>query len=191
MSPPATPRDHTPRDHAATSDAASDAAPSDTGKAPGRWVEIEFECLPLRTVTRTDIPVDASPKYEQYVLRVKAAIEKHGVHNSYYLNDGHCTFHLTNDPQRGMVRYAFEGAVLTDAEDRKTIACDLTIRLAQESCPWLTEPLVELLCESVRQAVRVEFDRYIQAGDLEKTRQRIEQIQAAAEASGGFIGMYL
>lgn len=157
----------------------------------GRWVEIEFDCLPLRTVTRTDIPVDASPKYEQYVLRVKAAIEKHGVHNSYFLNDGSCTFHLTNDPKRGMVRYAVEGVVLTDPSDQKTTGCDLAVRLAAETCPWLTEPIVDFLAESVRQAMLTEFDRYIHAGDLDKTRQRIQQIQAETDASGGFIGMYL
>ncbi len=28
-----------------------------------RWVEITFDCLPLRTITRFDIPLDASPKY--------------------------------------------------------------------------------------------------------------------------------
>ncbi len=159
--------------------------------ADGQWVEIEFDCLPLRTVTRVDIPVDASPAYEQFVLRVKAALEKHGAHNAYYLYSASCTFHLTNDPQNGMVRYAVEGVVLTDTEDQRTRACDLTIRLERETCAWLTEPSVEFLSESVKYAVMVEFDRYIRAGDLEKTRQRIEKVQAETEASGGFIGMYL
>ena len=27
-----------------------------------RWVEISFDCLPLRSVGRLDIPMDASPK---------------------------------------------------------------------------------------------------------------------------------
>lgn len=164
-----------------------DAAPA----ASGQWVEIEFDCLPLRSVTRIDVPVDASPAYEQFVLRVKAALEKHGTHNAYYLYSASCTFHLTNDPQTGMVRYAVEGVVLTDVDDQKTRACDLTIRLERETCPWLTEPIVEFLAESVKHALTVEFDRYILAGDLEKTRQRIEKVQAEAEASGGFIGMYL
>ena len=57
---------------------------SSTETAYGRWVEIEFDCLPLRTVQRVDAPMDASPKYEQFVLRVKEAIETHGVHNTYY-----------------------------------------------------------------------------------------------------------
>jgi hypothetical protein len=159
--------------------------------AGGQWVEIEFDCLPLRTVTRVDVPVDASPVYEQFVLRVKAALEKHGSHNAYYLYSASCTFYLTNEPNNGMVRYAVEGVVLTDVDDKKTRACDLTIRLERETCSWLTEPIVEFLSESVKHAMMVEFDRYIQAGDLEKTRQRIEKMQAEAEAAGGFIGMYL
>jgi hypothetical protein len=157
----------------------------------GHWVEIEFDCLPLRTVTRLDVPVDASPTYEQFVLRVKSAIEKHGTHNSYYLYSAKCTFHLTNDPQNGMVRYSVEGVVLTDDSDQKSRACDFTIRLDGETCSWLTEPIVDFLAESVKHAMMAEFDRYILAGDLEKTRQRIEKIQAEAEAAGGFIGMYL
>jgi hypothetical protein len=159
--------------------------------AAGQWVEIDFDCLPLRTVTRLDVPVDASPAYEQFVLRVKAAIEKHGTHNAYYLYSASCTFHLTNDPQNGMVRYGVEGVVLTDDSDQKSRACDFTIRLDRETCPWLTEPIVDFLAESVKHAMMAEFDRYILAGDLEKTRRRIEKIQAEAEAAGGFIGMYL
>jgi hypothetical protein len=30
-----------------------------------RYVEIVFDCLPLRSVGRLDIPIDASPKYRQ------------------------------------------------------------------------------------------------------------------------------
>lgn len=159
--------------------------------AEGRWVDVEFDCLPLRSVTRVDVPFDASPAYEQFVLRVKAALEKHGAHNAYYLYSASCTFHLTNDPQQGMVRYSVEGVVLTDTEDRKSRGCDLTVSLAEETCPWLTEPIVDFLAESVRHAVMVEFDRYILAGDLEKTRMRIERVRAEAEATGGFIGMHL
>ncbi|QEG39139.1 hypothetical protein [Roseimaritima ulvae] len=157
----------------------------------GNWVEIEFDCLPLRTVTRLDVPVDASPKYEQFVLRVKEAINKHGTLNTYYLYQAHCTYHLTNDPQRGMVRFSFEGTVLTDQQDRHSKQGDLIVSLDQETCAWLTEPMVEYLSESVRQAVLVEFDRYIEAGDLEQTKQRIAKQQAESDEAGGFVGMYL
>jgi len=125
------------------------------------------------------------------VLRVKAAIEKHGSHNAYYLSAASCTFHLTNDPKVGTVRYAVEGVVLTNTEDLKTRAADLNVRLDGETCPWLTEPIVDFLAESVRHAMLVEFDRYIEAGDLRRTQERIEKLQAETDHSGGFVGMYL
>jgi uncharacterized protein (UPF0335 family) len=43
----------------------------------------------------------------------------------------------------------------------------------------------------VRQAVRVEFDRYIAAGDLRRTIDRIERCRAESDARGGFLGMGL
>lgn len=157
----------------------------------GRWVEIEFDCLPLRSVTRLDVPLDASPVYEQFVLRVKDALEKHGSHNSYYLHRGRCEFHLTNANEQGRVSFTFEGVVLTDEKDLVTRSLDLSIHLEQETCSWLTEPSVGFLVESVRQAVLVEFNRYIEAGDLEKARQRVESIQSQVDRDEGFLGMYL
>jgi len=156
-----------------------------------RWVEIEFDCLPLRSVTRLDVPLDASPVYEQFILRVKHALDKHGSHNSYYLHRGHCEFHLTNAADQGRVAFAFEGTVLTDQKDLITRSLDLTIQLEQETCSWLTEPSVSFLVESVRQAVVVEFNRYIEAGDLEKAQQRVEAIQKQSDQGEGFLGMYL
>lgn len=157
----------------------------------GQWVEIEFECLPLRSVTRLDVPVDASPAYEQFVLRVKAAMSKHGSHNTYYLHRGTCAYHLTNDPGFGEIVFAFEGTVMTDEKDRQTKAVDVTVSLERETCGWLNEPMVDFLSESVQRAVLVEFNRYIEAGDLEKTEQRIKAVQAQSDSADGFVGMYL
>lgn len=157
----------------------------------GQWVEIEFDCLPLRSITRLDVPVDASPAYEQFVLRVKAAMSKHGSHNTYYLHRGSCTYHLTNDPSRGTVCFDFEGTVMTGPSDRRTKAVDIAVKLRGETCAWLSEPVVGFLAESVQHALLVEFDRYIEAGDLEKTEQRIKAVQQQSDAAEGFVGMYL
>jgi len=157
----------------------------------GRWVEIEFDCLPLRSVTRLDVPVDASPAYEQFVLRVKAAMSKHGSHNTYYLHRGTCAFYLTNDPAHGKVQFAFEGTVMTDESDRCTKAVDINVKLKGETCGWLSEPIVGFLAESVQHALLVEFNRYIDAGDLEKTQQRIKAVQEQSDSAEGFVGMYL
>jgi hypothetical protein len=156
-----------------------------------RWVQIEFDCLPLRSVGRLDIPIDASPKYRAFCERVKAAFEKHGAHNSYYLHNARCEFHLTNDPNQGMLEFRFEGVVLTDDQDLHAMHADLEVELLGETCNWLTEPVVRWFQETVSRAVLVEFNRFIEAGDLEQTRQRIEKLQAASEESGGLLGMYL
>lgn len=156
-----------------------------------RWVEIEFDCLPLRMVGRLDVPLDASPKYRAFCERVKAAIARHGSHNSYYLYNARCVYHLVNHPDVGMIEFRFEGVALTDAEDLRTETCDLTVELQGESCDWLTEPVVAWFAETVPRSVRAEFDRYIEAGSLEKAKERIEKIQAASDEAGGYLGMFL
>ena len=156
-----------------------------------RWVEIVFDCLPLRSIGRLDVPIDASPQYQAFCQRVKSAIDTHGSFNSYYLYNAKCTYHLTNDETVGMVQFRFEGTLMTDQADERTARCDLDVELLRETCDWLNEPVVAWLRESVKHAVSVEFDRFIEAGDLEQTRQRIEQLQAASDDAGGFLGMYL
>lgn len=156
-----------------------------------RWVDIEFDCLPLRTVSRVDVPIDASPKLEAKMLRIKAAIEKHGTLNSYFLHNACCKFHFTNDPMLGTVEFEFDGVVLTDNTDLRARSVDLHVVLTKETCPWIHQAIVDWLAESVQRSVLVEFDRYIQAGDLARTVQRVEQIQQASDEAGGFVGMYL
>ncbi len=155
------------------------------------YVDVAFSCLPLRSLGRRDIPLDASPSFRARCQRILAAVDKHGSYHAYYLYDARCTFHLTNDPQQGMLCFQFEGTVLTDADDQTCAATDLEVQLAGETCPWLTEPVVAWFAQTVDEAVRVEFQRYIAAGDLDQAKQRADRIQAAADASSGFLGMYL
>lgn len=155
------------------------------------WVEISFDCLPLRSVGRIDIPLDASPNYRARCERIAAAIKKHGRHNAYYVYNAQCQFHFTNDAQIGSVCFQFEGTVMTDASDTKAQQVDLQVELSWENCEWLNEPIVQWLSETVRHAAQVEFDRYIQAGDLSKTQQRVDELQQQLDQSDGFLGMYL
>jgi hypothetical protein len=159
--------------------------------ASNRWVEIVFDCMPLRTVPRLDVPLDASPKLAQKMLRVKAAINKHGTVNSYFLHNATCSFHLTNDPLQGMLQFSFEGVILTDAKDLEARSCDLVVELQKETCSWINQAVVDWLSETVQKAVLVEFNRYIDDGDLSKTVERIRLLEKANEESGGFVGMYL
>ena len=152
-------------------------------------IEIAFDCLPLRSIPRFDVPLDASAEFRALCQRIKQATEKHGLHNTYYLHNGRCRFQLTNDPQIGMLEFQFEGTVLTDPQDQKTLGADLQVELAGETCDWLTSPVVAWFRDTVRRAVLVEFDRYIAAGDLERTVARMEKLQAASDAQGGFLGM--
>ncbi len=156
-----------------------------------RWVDISFDCLPLRTISRFDVPLDASPKYQAFCERVKQAVDKHGSHNAYYLYHAKCIYHLVNHHELGMLEFSFEGVALTDASDAKTERCDLHVELIRETCDWLTEPIVKWFTETVTHSVAVEFDRYIEAGDLEEAKRRIEKIQATSDQAGGFVGMYL
>ena len=156
-----------------------------------RWVDISFDCLPLRSVTRLDVPLDASPVYEEFCNAVKAAIAKHGNHNTYFLHNARCIYHLTNDDEWGTLGFKFRGTVLTDADDLKTKTCDLEVELVRETCEWLTSPIVKWFTETVSRSVAVEFDRYIHAGCLQQAKERIEKIQAASDDADGFVGMYL
>lgn len=154
-------------------------------------VAISFDCTPLRSVSNTVIPPDASPAFRGRLERVQQAIARHGTRNTYYLTNGTCTFQFTNDPAAGWVRFAIEGTVLTDEADTRTVGSDLTVRLDKETCDWLTQPAVEWLSITVRHAVETEFDRYIAAGDLDRARERLAREQAASDSSGGFLGMNL
>lgn len=156
-----------------------------------RWVEITFDCLPLRNAVHLRAPEDASPKLEEKFARMQHAVAAHGTHNTYYLHNALCKFHLTNDPSLGVVCFAFEGTLFTDAQDCKSIRSDLLVELREENCSWLNQQVVAWLAESVHRAVLVEFDRYIAAGDLEKVRARLAALEKSVDESGGYIGMYL
>jgi hypothetical protein len=156
-----------------------------------RWVEISFDCLPLRSVGRLDVPLDASPKYRQRCERIKQALDRHGSHNTYFLYNAACVFHLTNRENFGTLEFRLEGTVITDAADMRATSADLDVELARETCDWLTAPVVAWFERAVQHAVCVEFERYIAAGDLARTKERIDLLQRELEKTGGHVGMYL
>ena len=156
-----------------------------------QWVDITFQCLPLRSVACFSPPVDASEELAATYSRLRAATHKHGLHNTYYLHGGKCVFHLTNHDQIGMLEFSFAGTILTDTADMHPLRCDLEVELTGEACNWLVRPVVDWFAETVCEAVKVEFDRFIAAGDLQKTIERLEQLQAASDAQGGFLGAWL
>jgi hypothetical protein len=156
-----------------------------------RPVDIQFDCQPLRSMTRLDPPLDASPGLVAKYERIKQAIAEHGMFNTYYLHNASCKFYVTNDPTQGMIAFKFEGVVFTDSTDSKAKRAKLDVVLEKETCSWLEQRVVNWFTETVTRAVVVEFDRYIGAGDSEQTKQRMEQLEKSLEAKGGYLGMGL
>lgn len=154
-------------------------------------VEISFTCIPLRSMGRFDPPLDATEQQHSLWVQLHQAVNRHGAHNTFFLNNAKCVFQFTNHETLGMVQFSFQGTVLTDTEDRKTIGSDLQIELQAETCSWLTAEAVKWLKETVEQAVRIEFDHYIAAGDLQRTIDRLQNLEAELEAKGGYKGMGL
>jgi hypothetical protein len=154
-------------------------------------VQIEFDCIPLRSVPRWDVPIDASVEYRFRCEQLKRATAKHGFHNSYYLSNGRCEFNLTNDPDVGLIAFHFEGTLLTDADDQHVGSADLEVRLGQDTCDWLTAPVELWFHETVRRAVKIEFERFLQGNSTSQTHERIRLIEAEIVRCSAFVGMGL
>ncbi len=151
-------------------------------------IDIAFDCLPLRSVGRVDIPIDASPEFQARLEHLKRSIDKHGVDNAYFLYNSRCIYRLANSDVEGMLRFSFEGTVLTDLSDAKADRADLDVELHSETCGGLPAVVVEWFCGAVERAVLVEFDRFIAAGHLAKRVDELERLTHLAELSS-FRGM--
>jgi len=79
------------------------------------------------------------------------------------LHNAHCRFYVTNNPNAGLIAFKFE--------------------VEQHVVNWFKE--------TVSNAVIEEFNRFIQAGDSERTKQRLEQLDKTLAESGGYLGMGL
>ena len=97
-------------------------------------VDIEFDCLPLRSVGRVDVPLDASPAFRARCERLQQAIDAHDSQCAYFLYNAHCTYRLANSEIANMLRFTFDGTVLTDRSDYKAERADLAIELTAETC---------------------------------------------------------
>ena len=148
------------------------------------FIDIAFDCLPLRSVGRVDVPLDASPAFRARCEQLKQAIETHGTSNTYYLFNAHCIFRLANSEIEGMLRFSFEGTAFTDASDARTDRVDLRVSLAAETCGGVPAEFLPWLTRQVENAVRIEFDRYIAAGSLQETLDRLQRVDQLAGAGG-------
>lgn len=151
---------------------------------PEPTVDIAFDCLPLRTVSRLDVPLDASDSLRQRGERMKAAINTLGLERSYFLYNARCVFRFANSDVDGVCRFEFDGAVLTDAGDRKCERTMLEVRLVSETCGGVPREVETWLAERVRQAVAIEFDRFIAAGQLAASSRESGDPNSLGDISG-------
>jgi hypothetical protein len=151
-------------------------------------VDIAFDCLPLRSVSRVDVPIDASPAFRARCQQLQKAIDAHGAENSYFLYNTHCVFRLANSSVENMLRFAFDGTLMTDRSDAKADRADLSITLAAETCGGVPPEVLAWFRGVVERAVLIEFDRFISAGRLEARVSELGDVASVATLSG-FAGM--
>lgn len=154
------------------------------------FVEIAFDCLPLRSVNRVDVPLDASPGFRARCERLQQAIDKYGTANAYFLYNSRCVYRLANSDVENMLRFSFEGVVLTDRSDRKSDRADLTVELTAETCGPMSPEVLAWFRQTVERAVLIEFDHFISAGRLAERVSQLGNVDSVASVSD-FAGMNL
>ena len=80
-----------------------------------------------------------------------------------------------------MLRFNFEGIVRTDAGDAITEQTDLEIELCSETCSGVPAEVLPWLQQRVDQAVAIEFDRFISAGQLSSRTSELGQVERLSD----------
>lgn len=151
-------------------------------------VDIAFDCLPLRSIGRVDIPLDASPAYRARCERLLAAIASHGSQNAYFLYNTRCVYRLANSDIDNMLRFSFDGVVVTDRSDGKADHAELSITLVSETCGAMSPEVLGWFERVVERAVLIEFDHFIAAGSLAERVETLGRIASVHDVAG-FAGM--
>lgn len=151
-------------------------------------VDISFDCLPLRSIGRVDIPIDASPQFRARSERLQLALKTYSGENAYFLYNTSCTYRLANSDIDNMVRFSFGGTVLTDRSDCKAERADLAIALTAETCNGVPPAALEWFRGVVTRAVLIEFDRFIEDGRLAARVKQLGSVDSIHDVAG-FSGM--
>lgn len=154
------------------------------------YVDIAFDCLPLRSVGRVDVPLDASPAFRARCDKLQQAIDKHGAEHAYFLYNTRCVFRLANSDIDNMLRFSFDGTVLTDRSDCKADHADLQIELMAETCGPLSPEVLAWFRRVVERAVLIEFDHFIAAGARDERVDELSRLGSLAELTD-FAGMHV
>jgi hypothetical protein len=147
-------------------------------------VDIAFECLPLRSVARLDVPLDASDALRLRAAHIKSAFDAYGPDRTYFLYNARCVYRFANSEVEGVCRFEFEGVVRTDEGDRKCEETSLDVRLVSETCGGVPPQAGAWLAQRVQEAVAIEFDRFIAAGALAAGAARSGDLQHLGELAG-------
>jgi hypothetical protein len=153
-------------------------------------VDIEFDCLPLRLVGRIDVPLDASPAFRARCEHLKRSVDAYAGGNAYFIYNTQCIFRLANSEIANMLRFTFDGTVLTDLSDCKAERADLVVELAAETCGGVPPAVQAWFNGVITQSVLIEFDRFIAAGHLATTVANLGNVESVGSISG-FAGMNL
>jgi hypothetical protein len=152
------------------------------------FVDIAFDCLPLRSVGRVDVPLDASPALRARYERLQKAIAAHGTQCAYFLYNTRCVYRLANSNIEGMLRFSFDGTVLTDHSDCRADRADLEIELTAETCLPVSPEVLAWYRRMVERAVLIEFDHFIAAGALAERLTELAEVDSIADVAD-FAGM--
>ncbi|MCI0334140.1 MAG: hypothetical protein L0228_13055 [Planctomycetes bacterium] len=151
-------------------------------------VDIAFDCLPLRSVGRVDVPLDASPAYRARCERLQQAIETHGTANAYFLYNTRCVYRLANSDIENMLRFSFDGVLVTDRSDCRADRAELAIKLTSETCGPMSPEVLAWFGRVVERAVLIEFNHFIAAGRLAERVEDLGQVASIADVTD-FAGM--
>jgi hypothetical protein len=151
-------------------------------------LDIAFDCLPLRSIPRADIPLDASPAFRARCERLRQALDKYGGENAYFLYNTRCTYRLANSDIENMLRFSFDGTLVTDRSDCKADRADLNVVLVAETCGGVPPAALDWLRTAVTRAVLIEFDRFISAGSVAQRVDELAKLGSLADFAD-FAGM--
>jgi hypothetical protein len=153
-----------------------------------QYVDIAFDCLPLRLVGRVDVPIDASPAFRARSEALQRAIDAHGTENAYFLYNTRCVFRLANSEVDNMLRFSFEGTLFTDRSDAKADRAQLAVELQGQTCGAISPDVLAWFRKVVEKAVLIEFDHFIAAGRLAQRVSDLGTVDSIADLAG-FAGM--
>ena len=154
-------------------------------------VDIAFDCLPLRSIARVDRHLDhlqTALEHRARSERLRQAVDAYAGENAYFLYNTRCTYRLANSDIDNMLRFSFDGTLLTDRSDCKADRADLNVVLTAETCGGVPPAAMEWLRRMLKRAVLIEFDRFIADGRLAQRVEELEDISSITDIDS-FAGM--